>query len=374
MRLDFGTRGTFGKTVRDIPGFTKAQRFIILSEVTSNTIPNILDLVFGLFPGGTDYVLDNSKRTRVMVINTSEVYGSYHGISDTRTRNVYIHHGMAQCSLNEVNGETPILFTDVDWNVISDNPDSIMCGKRNGKKYNEVGEVNVSYDNNISGGTIYRTGVSKSSEILVPSPEFYDEKDMVLISDREENYYTKVLDNKENMYFMPEDKYIDTLYTLRLNDLIDSNTKICKLNIKIENLSTIKTNRDVLENYLSEVCSNVKYALEKYGFSSGEIIFDGKNGYNISRIKSYLDLSKIEQYTDYMCLCGEIDNINEILVDDLNDYSIIMTLNHANVNIRIIDKVKIFNTNPDLNTTDTNVLELANMLKSDSTDLLNCYS
>lgn len=364
MTLDFGTRSSFGKTVSDIPGFTKARRFIILSEVTSNSIPNILDLVFGLFPGGTDYVLDNSKRTRVMVINTSEVYGSYHGVTDTRTRNVYIHHGMAQCHMNEINGDTPVIFTDVDWNVISDNPDSIMCGKRNGKKYNEIGEVNVSYDNNISGGTIYRTGVSKSSEILIPSPEFYDEKDMVLIADKEENYYDQVLETKENMYFMPEDEYINSLYTLKLNDLIDQNTKICKLNIKIENLSTINVNKEVLENYLSEICATTKYSLEKFGFSSGEIIYDGKNGYNVSRVKSYLNLSKVEQYTDYVCLCGEIDSINESLVDDLQDCSIIMTLNHANVNVRIIDKVKLFDKHSE-DTSDSNVLELSNLLKYD---------
>ena len=175
MKLSFGS-STFGKTLKDVPGFTKAQRFIILSEISSNTIPNILDMFFGLFPGGTDYLLDNSQRTRVMVINTSEVYGSYQGISDTRTRNVFIHHGMAQCKLNEIQGDTPIIFTDVDWNVISDCPDEIMLGKKNGRRYSEIGEVNVSYDNTISGDTIFRQG-NRSTEILIPSPEFYEEKE-----------------------------------------------------------------------------------------------------------------------------------------------------------------------------------------------------
>jgi hypothetical protein len=365
MKLNFGSSLThFGKTTSDIPGFAKTNRFIILSEITSSTIPNILDMFFGLFPGGTDYLLDNTKKTRVMVINNSEVYGTYYGLSDTRTRNVFIHHGFANCKLNEIQGDTPILFTDVDWNVISDIPDAIMCGKKNGRKYDEVGEVNVSYDINMFGNTLFRQG-KESKEIMIPSPEYYDEKDMVLIGDKEENYLNFITDNKENMYYMPEDKYINTLYSLKLNDLIDPNTRVCKLNINVENLSKhVERDSQFLDNFISELCANAKYALEKYGFSSGEIIYDGRNGYNVSRLKTYMNLSKIEQHINYMCVCGEIDRLNEALMDDLNAISIIMTISYANVNVRIIDKTAIIGN--DVNTTsDSNVLELSNMLKTD---------
>jgi hypothetical protein len=360
--MNFGSNFSFGKTIKDVPGMVKANRFIILSEITSNTIPNILDMFFGLFPGGTDYLLDNSKKTRVMVINNSEVYGTYYGYNDSRTRNVFIHHGMADCKLNEINGETPIIFTDVDWNVISDNPDAVMIGKKNGRTYSEVGEVNVSYDQNIC-NTLFRRG-KESKEILVPSPEYYDEKDMVLIGDCEENYYEKVNDNKEKMYYMPEDKYIETLYSLKLNDLIDSHTKICKLNIRVENLaSNLNLDLSQFDNIINEMCSSAKYALEKSGFSSGEIILDGKSGYNISKLKSYMNLSKFEQYTDYLVLCSEIDRINDIFIDDLSNHKIsaIMTISHANINIRFIDK--LFDIPDRLTTTDTNVLDLSNMLK-----------
>lgn len=365
MKLNFGSQmSSFGKTVRDIEGFARAQRFIILSEVSSKSIPNILDMFFGLFPGGTDYVIGDASRTRVMVINTSEVYGTYYGLRDSRTRNVFIHHGMCHCKLNEIQGDTPVIFTDVDWNVISDCPDAIMIGKKNGSKYSGIGEVNVSYDNMMSGDTLFRQNNLSSKEILIPSPEFYEEKDMVLISDKDESYYQQILDSKENMYVMNEDEYAKSLYTLKLNDLIDSNTKICKLNIKVENLSSINTSNVYFEDFISEVCARAKYALEKYGFSGGEFILDGKNGYNINNLKSYLSLSNIEKCTDYMCLCGEVDQINESLVDDLVECSCIMTISHANVNIKLIDKYQILPKNGQT-MTDSNVLELSNILKSD---------
>ena len=143
MKLPFcKSAPRFGSSVKDVDGFKSYNRFIVLSSVTSTTIPNILEMLFSLTPFGTSSFAPNTKKTRVLVINTSEVYGSIHGIVDTRNRNVFIHHGMADCDIEQIDGDTPIIFTDIAWNVIVDKPYEIMSGP----SYKGLTTVKLSYD------------------------------------------------------------------------------------------------------------------------------------------------------------------------------------------------------------------------------------
>lgn len=372
MRFDFATKGsTFGKTIKDVGGFTKANRFIILSEIHSSTIPNILDMFFGLLPS-TDVISPESKKTRVMVINNSEVYGSYYGLRDTRTRNVFMHYGMADTSLNNIQGDTPILFTDVDWNVLIDCPEAAMRGRQNGMVYSDLREVHVSYDDiAFNNDSLYREGCKNSKKILIPSPEFYEEKDMVVLGQHDESYIDQINENKENIYAMPEEKYIDSLYSLTLNDLIDQNTRVYKLNITVENLKTNLTDVKCAsigeDNFISELCSEIKYTLEKSGFSGAEIILDGKNGFNLRDVKTSLNLTPFEQKLNMRTVCYELSSINERLIDDLLDSSIIMTISYSNIHVKIIDKMMLIGpTSNRIDSTDTNVLELSSFLKNSS--------
>ena len=363
MRLNFGSgRNTFGMTTSDVPGMYRLNRFIIISEISSKTIPNILDIFFGLLPGVTEMVEGYSKKTRVIVINSSEVYGTYYGLRNSRTRNVYIHHGMADCSANEIQGDTPIFFSDVDWNVIVDKPDEA----RSTTKISSVGEVNLSYDSEVSGDNLFRPNTG-SKKIMIPTPLYYDEKDMVIVGNCEEDYMTQILDTKESIWASPENTVKDKMYTATLNDLIDSNTKIFKLNINVENLSSFGKNSttydhryESFDTFIEELCAQAKFSLEKWGFSSGEIIFSGKNGYNVSNLKSYMNLSDIEKRMNYLSLCYDLDNLNEESVyrDDA-DISVIMTLNYSNIHVKIIDRWQ----NNDRLTTDSNVLGLSQLLK-----------
>ena len=364
MRLDFGTkRNSIGRTVSDLPGFAKANRFIILSEIKSHTIPNVLDLFFGLFPGGTEFIPYGSKYTRVMVINNSEVYGTYYGLRDTRTRNVFIHYGMAKCSLNEIQGDTPLIFTDVDWGIMEDCPDAIECGKKNGRHYDELTEVNVSYETKAE-GEVFRKECGK--QILIPSPQFYEEKDMVLLGNIEDSYYDSVMDCKESVYTMPEQKYYEKLYKTTLNDLIDPRTKVYKLNITVDNLSSrITLGDNTFNDLIMDVSANTKYYIEKYGFSSCEIIYAGSKGFNVTNVKSYMDMSNIEKRMNYMFLVGDLKSINEDqLREDLDAYDCTISLifNYSNVSVKIVDR----HPTNGIFTTDSNVLELSNKLKLDS--------
>lgn len=364
MRLNFGSgRNTFGMTTSDVPGMYRLHRFIILSEISSKTIPNILDVFFGLLPGVTEMVEGCSKKTRVMVINSSEVYGTYYGLRNSRTRNVYIHHGMADCAANEIQGDTPIFFSDVDWNVIVDKPDEAASST----KISSVGEVNLSYDSEVSGDNLFRPN-SGSKKIMIPTPLFYDEKDMVMVGNCEEDYMSQILDAKESIWASPENTIKEKMYTTTLNELIDANTKIFKLNISVENLSSFgenyitRVNRfDDFNTFVEEMCAQAKFCLEKWGFSSGELIFSGKNGYNVTNLKSYMNLSDIEKRMNYMSLCYELDRLNEeSLYTDKIDISVIMTLNYSNVHVKIIDRCEMHD---GLTTTDSNVLGLSQLLK-----------
>ena len=363
MKLNFGTaQSSFGKTVNDIKGFASARRFIILSEIKSNTIPNIMDIFFGLFPGGTNFISYNEPYTRVMVINQSEVYGTYYDLRDARTRNVFIHYGMAKTNINAIQGDTPIIFTDVDWGIIEDCPDAKEIGRKNGRKYDQFSEVDVSYDSR-SEGEIFRKDSGKT--ILIPTPNFYEEKDMVLLGNREESYFDDVIYSKEAVYTMPEDKYINTLYKTTLNELMDSHTVVYKLNITVDNLSSrISTNDIEFNDLISDISATVKYYIEKYGFSSCEIIFAGSKGFNVSNLKSYMNLSNLEKQMNYMFLIQELQEINNNqLTDDLDAYDCTISLifNYSNVSVKIVDRV--YDNTSGIMKTDSNVLDLSTRLK-----------
>lgn len=369
MRLPFcESSPKFGSSVKDLDGFTSYNRFIVLSSVSSNTIPNILDLLFNLSPFGTNHFDASVKKTRVLVINTSEVYGSIHGINDTRNRSVYIHHGIADCDIDQIDGDTPITFTDIDWNVIVDKPDEIISGP----SYKGLTDVQLSYDMTSRGYEITRE-TSRNSNILIPSPEYYDEKDMVLLGGIDESYGEHLFDMMESQYDMNTNDYINALHKSTLNQLMDDHTKVYKLNIQIENLSSKISSgneNDNLNEMITEICSELKYGLERSGYSNAEIILNGKQGYNITfeKLRSYLKLSPIEIRTNFMLLCGEVDRINEQYMCDQNYYSLLIHIDHTNVKVCIVDLVP--NIKPfDVDKTDTDVKNLSERLKFDNPGL-----
>lgn len=367
MKFSFGTSSSFGKSVKDVPGFYSANRFIILSSITSDTIPNILDLIFDLLPGGTNFIESSAKKTRVIVINRSEVYGTYKNVnSDSRTRSVFIHHGIADCDINSIQGDTPITFHDVDYNIISDQPDARMRGRRNGSAYSGLKETEVSYDTMDTG--VYRDGTDYQ-QILIPSPIYYDEKDMVLIGNQEENYAENVLMSKENKYTMPTDKYLSSLFHSTLNELMDANTKVYKLNIKIDNLSSAFRNSGSQESFnemISEIVAQAKWSLEKAGFCGAEIILDGDRGFNINKLRTYMNMENNEKAFNYYMLCNNLDEMNNVTYEEVlrnNDISIIMTLSYSNVNVSIIDKNMLINRDNIITKTDSDVHGLSETLK-----------
>lgn len=351
--------GLLRKSVGDLKGFRSYNRFIILSEVRSNSIPDIIDLIFNLEPG-TSFLDSNTKKTKVMVINASEVYGDAHGRCDTRTRNVYMHYGYADCSVEAVTGDTILTFTDMDWNVIADKP---YCTSHQYAMDAIGSDVNVSYDQNSTGGGIYRD-TNTYNEILKPSPEFYDEKDMLLLGDKEEDYNQTLVENKSNYFYESFDSYYNNLYRLKLNDLIDDHTKIFKMVISIENLSSLSNNyiNDDLNEMVIEIACELKYSMEISGFSGGEIDIGGNNvGFNFHNLKSYIRMEKEERYFHTTLF---VQRLSEI-ASSYEDLPIILMFNMRtdNVNVRIIDDFRANKSNG----SDTDVKNLSEKLKTDST-------
>ncbi len=365
MKFGFGTGSNLNHSIKDIPGFYKANRFIVLTTVTSNTIPNILDMVFNLLPGGTSFISGTAKKTKVLVINRSEVYGTYKNPhEDTRTRSVFIHHGIADCDVDHIQGDTPIVFHDVDYNILCDAPDAKMIGKRNGLNYSPLNETIVSYDT--VSDSVYRDSNSYE-EILIPSPEFFDERDMVLVGDKEMNYMDTIMDQKENRFMMTEDKYLSSLYTLTLNDLMNSNPKptIYKLNVHIENLMnniTSYLSDDDLNDRITEIAAETKLFLEKAGFCGAEIIYDGDNGFNVTKLRSYMDMDDVEKRVAWLMLSNGLNDINErCFCDGQVEYSLILTLSYANV------KATVTNMNINAGTTsDSDITSLSSQIKNAS--------
>lgn len=351
--------GLLRKSVGDLKGFRSYNRFIILSEVRSNSIPDIIDMIFNLEPG-TSFLDSNTKKTKVMVINASEVYGDAHGRCDTRTRNVYMHYGYADCSVEAVTGDTILTFTDMDWNVIADKP---YCTSHQYAMDAIGSDVNVSYDQNSTGGGIYRD-TNTYNEILKPSPEFYDEKDMLLLGDKEEDYNQTLVENKSNYFYESFDSYYNNLYRLKLNDLIDDHTKIFKMVISIENLSSLSNNyiNDDLNEMVTEIACELKYSMEISGFSGGEIDIGGNNvGFNFHNLKSYIRMEKEERYFHTTLF---VQRLSEI-ASSYEDLPIILMFNMRtdNVNVRIIDDFRANKSNG----SDTDVKNLSEKLKTDST-------
>lgn len=332
--------GLLRKSVKDLKGFRSYNRFIIFSEVKSNTIPDIIDLIFNLAPGGMTFLDSNTKKTKVMVINQSEVYGDVHGRMDTRTRNCYMHYGYADCSIDQVNSDTLITFTDMDWNVIADKPYD-GTGGRNMETI--IGsDINVSYDIKNNGGAIYRD-TNTYNQILTPSPEFYDEKDMLLIGDKEEDYNENLIENKAFNYYDSFDTYYDNLYKIKLEDLIDDHTRIYKLNITIEKLANLGVqglNDDSIDEIVSEIASELKYAMEISGFSTGEIDFGGvSNGFNFHGMKSYIRMDKDERYFHSYMFVERLNELTERYYD--LPFVLMFSMRSDKVVVKVMDKRQI---------------------------------
>lgn len=360
-KQEYSTHSLLKKSVGDLKGFRSYNRFIVLSEVKSNTIPDIVDIIFNLMPGGTSFLSNDVKKTKVMVINQSEVYGDVHGRMDTRTRNCYMHYGFADCSLDMINGETLITFTDMDWNVIADKP-----FKADGK-LNIGNDINVSYDMNTAGGGAIFRDINTYNEILIPSPEFYDEKDMLLLGDRDEDYNESLIYNKAWNYYDSFDNYYNNLYRLRLNDLIDDHTKIFRLVINIENLRSGIDEREYygdenINDIIIEIASELKYAMEVSGFTSGEIDIGGeKDGFNFDNMKSYIRMDNDERYFHSRMFVDRLSSISE-RYDDL-PFVLMFNMMADKVNVRIIDKNYILNNSG----SDEDTLILSQKLKNDIT-------
>lgn len=362
-RVKYSSNSLLKQSVKDLKGFRSYNRFIILSEVESNTIPDIIDLIFNLAPGGTSFLDSSTKKTKVLVINQSEVYGDVHGRCDTRTRNCYMHYGFADCSADQITGDTIITFTDMDWNVIADKPYDSTAGRN---RFDSLigSDINVSYDQRTTGGSIFRD-TNTYNEILIPSPEFYDEKDMLLIGDKEENYNETLNENKSFNFYNSFDSYYDNLYRLTLNDLIDDHTKIFKLKITIENLSSLgigSYSDDKIDEIVSEIASELKYAMETSGFSSGEIDIGGSNdGFNFHNLKSYLRMEKDERYFHSMMFVNRLSEISNVYYD--LPFVLMFNMRADKVNVKIIDKRSIINPNIG---TDEDSEDLSKRLKQDN--------
>ncbi len=349
--------GIFRKSVNDLKGFRSHNRFIVLSEVKSDTIPDIIDMIFNLEPGGSSFLGSNTKRTKVTVINQSEVYGDVHGRADTRTRNVYIHYGFAECGIDNVNFDTVITFTDMDWNVIADKPfDS-------GKSIDSIcTDVNVSYDQGTTGGEIYRD-TKNYNRILIPSPEYYDEKDMLLIGDQEMDYNDMLIDNKSSNYFDCFDNYYNNLYRLTLRDLYDEgHTKIIKMNLDIENFSNrIDFSDNDIDNLVQEIAAQIKYSMEICGISGGEVDLGGSNdGFMYRNLRQYIRMEKDELYFHLRMFVNRLDELCDTYQD--LPFVIMFNMRSDNVKVTIMDKKNVFG---DLKS-DNDVSSLSSHLKEDN--------
>lgn len=337
-RFDSGSK--LGKSVKDIDGFKSYHRFVILSEIVSDTIPDIMDLIFNLLPGGSGvFINENTKKTRVTVINTSEVHGDVHGTRNTRTRNALIHYGFADVNIDNIHGETPISFVDMDWNVIVDKP----WDTHKSVSAVALAEVKVSYDVKQNGGVIYRDS-KDYRRISIPDPVHYDEKDQLLLSDNDSDYFEHINDNREINKFHNFRQYMNGLYTCSLNDLIDDHTKIVKLNISIENLTSgIKSFEEIDEfnQYITELVSQGKYILETCGFSGCELILKGRGGFTVNNFSSHMSLSKDEVGIIRYIMLDRFSSLNDTISDD--DPEIIITYSYSNVKVKIFDKIYIPN-------------------------------
>jgi hypothetical protein len=363
MRMNFGTgSGSFGKTIHDIGGFKTYSRFIVFNKINSSTIPDVLDIIFNLNPRGTgSFVSSEEKKTKVVVINISEVYGDAHGRRDVRTRNAYIHYGYCDCDMNEINGETPIIFTNFDYNIIPDKPSEV---EKNA--LSAMGKIYTSYDSKAHGDEIFRD-TKTYNKILTPTPNFYEEKDMLLIGNQESDYMTELKDNSESTYFTSFDRYFDNLYKIRLMDLIDDHTKIAKLNISIERISinniVCYNSDDDLDDFVTDIVSNLKYELEMLGFCGGEFRFDGEQGYNIIDLRTYLDLSIMEKRLNLRCLHGKLNDMCEENFNPDDKFSLIIWISYSQVKVKIIEKVPI--SSEAVTNTDMTTNELSDKIKDE---------
>ena len=362
------SKGGFASTSDDIEGFKFKNRVIVLSEISSSTIPDIMDLVFNLLPGGSgSFVSGLERKTKVVVINNSEVYGDFRGTKNTRTRNAIIHYGFSDVPIDQINMESPITFTNLDYNIICDKP---WDAESNPTAF-ALQEVQVSYDERSTGGLIYRDTKSYNP-ILIPDPIHYDEKDQVLLTDNDQDsYYDNMKINiMENKFDNPS-HYLSQLFTCTLGDLYDKHTKIFKLNIKIDRLThcQIIDGVDDFNDWVQDVVSQGKYILETCGFSGCELILGGENGFNVDRLITHMDLTKDEICIVRHLLIERLSELNDVVADECRGLGIKIIVRYAYSDVKVVimgNDLFIGDGEPIVNKTSELTSDLGEKLKLDN--------
>lgn len=341
MKISLGSNALSSfNTIKDIKGFNFCKRYIILSEIHSNTIPDIMDMVFNILPG-CSFINNETEKTKVMVINVSNVTGDVHGNKLNRTRNVYMHHGFINEKISKIDRDSVVYFTDLDWNIISDKDTGVN------KSVNDLTKIMTSYDYTFTNSILVRD-TQTYVDILTPPPIYYEEKDMILLSHGNEmNYIDEISNNKESVYYGEQ---TPNYYECTMYDLIDQNTSVLKLNVDIE-YTNVKIKDYSLDELIGDIVTELKYLAESNGYSRMNVIMAGENGFNIDELRTYLFLDELEQKISYHIILEELSNLNTVISNDIYGISLFISIDYCNIKVRVIKTDEILNTiNNDLKT------------------------
>lgn len=323
---------SFGpKNIEDLSDvLVNKARFIIISDIKSNSIPDLYNLIFNIM-SGNGFGNDGYEKSKISVINVSESRGSIHNKRD-RLRSVIVHTGTCDCSPEEINLDSVISFEQVDYNAFS-------TGIGNGGRSDLIDGVLVSYDKR---QPLIRAS-SSNADIIIPTPNYYEEYDQIKLSGDETNH-VEVCDGLSYYSSIRNAEMWDNnIFRIKIRDLIDNYTKIRKIIFNIEKIGfginggePIVTNAvntgesDLIHNYACEL----KYILETSCFSSATI-FLSIRGFKIMNIKSYMSLSTEEASLNFTNLNFQVDMLNSRFKEEFFGIEMITNIRHDKVSVKI---------------------------------------
>lgn len=184
----------------------------------------------------------------------------------------------------------------------------------------------------------YRNLANKAVELKTPLPRYYTYEHQLLNDNSGYTMSDYVID------ICKGNKTMQPLNVGELKNIIDDNTKLIELNIKLNPIADMIFSSDEKANFLDSLTfllALLKYDLEVNGYCKGTIIMDSKTGFNVKDLYAYIDFDPKVQKTCLVSLyevlsCRYNDNFLSEMIQLGIDMVLYIYMDQYQTNVEIL--------------------------------------
>ena len=331
MRLNFNLSNmSKNYDIRNDDQFHNYRRIININSIKTTTMKN--NPIYNIFHTLIDVPPTfDTEFTSITVRNQSVVKGSIHTKNGSIIKqNDYVHHGIIYDRIENINADSIVEFSDLNYSVFVDE-NVITKPGANLKSCELFRSSNMNYFNS------ELTPVKVDGrESIIPDPLHYDEIDQIKGTDVELNYVDTVTDLNVNG--------IRNTFKTTLGKLIDQNTVVFKKTIFVENLEIfdeeISNHSSFVgifgqTSYVTDITAEICDAMERTQFASGTFIFNGEGDtFNVTELTRQFVEDDSQYISNYKSLMEEMSGLNNILPNTTTIYVTIIDSSSIYVKFR----------------------------------------